>query len=75
MNQQDYLALRKALNLLHQYIEEDRFDSQCILVDAEDVLRDYENKEESNDDDQMISTVKWINEQIEIDNLKLRKNK
>jgi hypothetical protein len=68
MNQQDYLALRKALNLLHQYIEEDRFDSQCIFVDAEDVLRDYENKEEL--DDQMISTVSWINEQIEIDNLK-----
>ena len=66
MNQQDYLALRKALNLLHQYIEEDRFDSQCIFVDAEDVLRDYENKEEL--DDQM--TVSWINEQIEIDNLK-----
>ena len=70
MDQQDYLALRKALNLLHQYIEEDRFDSQCILMDAEDVLRDYENKEESNDDDRMISTVSWINEQIEIDNLK-----
>jgi len=63
MDQKDYLALRKALNLLHQYIEEDRFDLQSILVDAEDVLRDYEIKEESNDDDQMISTVKWINAQ------------
>jgi cellobiose-specific phosphotransferase system component IIA len=63
MNQQDYLALRKALSLLHQYVEEDRFDLQRILVDAEDVLRDYENKEEL--DDQMISTVKWINAQIE----------
>jgi hypothetical protein len=63
MDRQDYLALRKALNLLHQYIEEDRFDLQSILVDAEDVLRDYEIKEESNDDDQMISTVKWINAQ------------
>jgi len=61
MNQQDYLALRKALSLLHQYVEEDRFDLQRILVDAEDVLRDYENKEEL--DDQMISTVKWINAQ------------
>lgn len=72
MDQQDYLALRKALSLLHQYIEEDRFDSQCILMDAEDVLRDYENAEESNDSDgeRMISTVKWINAQIEIDNLK-----
>jgi hypothetical protein len=72
MDQKDYLALRKALNLLHQYIEEDRFDLQIILVDAEDVLRDYENTEESNDSDgeRMISTVKWINAQIEIDNLK-----
>ena len=70
MNQQDYLALRRALSLLHEYVEEDISDLQRILVDAENVLRDYENKEESNDDDQMISTVKWINEQIEIDNLK-----
>jgi hypothetical protein len=63
MDQQDYLALRKALSLLHQYIEEDRFDLERFLVDAEDVLRDYENKEAS--DDQMISTVNWINSQIE----------
>ena len=67
LNKENYLALRKALNLLHQFIEKDSFDSERILADAEDVLRNYENMEES--DDQMISTVSWINAQIEIDNL------
>ena len=60
MNKEDYLALRKALNLLHQLIEK---DIDYILANAEDVLRNYENKQES--DDQMISTVSWINAQIE----------
>jgi len=41
------LVLRKALNLLHQFIEKDSFDSERILADAEDVLRDYENKEDT----------------------------
>ena len=63
MNKEDYLALKKALCLLHEFIAKDRFDLERFLVDAEDVLRDYENKEES--DDQMISTVNWINSQIE----------
>ena len=48
MNQQDYLALRKALSLLHEYVEKNISDLQRILSDAEDVLRNYENKEESN---------------------------
>jgi hypothetical protein len=63
MNKEDYLALKKALCLLHEFIGKDRVDLERFLVDAEDVLRDYENKEES--DDQMISTVSWINAQIE----------
>ena len=44
MNNQDYLALRKALNLLHEFLEKEGFHHHRILVDAEDVLRDYENK-------------------------------
>jgi hypothetical protein len=47
MNKEDYLALKKALCLLHEFIEKDRFDLERILVDAEDVLRDYENKEQT----------------------------
>ena len=43
MNKEDYLALRKALNLLHQLIEK---DIDCVLANAEDVLRDYENEED-----------------------------
>ena len=62
------MALRKALNLLHQLIEK---DIDCVLANAEDVLRDYENEEESGD--LMISTVNWINSQIEIDNLNTEK--
>ena len=43
MNKEDYLALRKALNLLHKLINQDI--DYGILANAEDVLRDYENKE------------------------------
>jgi hypothetical protein len=45
MDHQDYLALRKALNLLHQFLEKEGFHYHRILVEAEDVLRDHENKE------------------------------
>jgi hypothetical protein len=44
MNKEDYLALRKALNLLHQLMHKN-IDHERTLATAEDVLRDYENKE------------------------------
>ena len=47
MNKEDYLALGKALNLLHEFIGKDRLDLERILADAEDVLRDYEIKEDT----------------------------
>lgn len=44
MSKQDYLALSKALSLLHDLIDEDR-EKLRILMLAEDVLRDYENEQ------------------------------